>query len=100
MITLKINGNNNSTEMYSFSVDDNGRHKKTKGVNANVIATIIHNKYRCLKIFMMLYSLMLILSFLMNMVIIFIRNDPDTIVHVRLLAWCNKFEKRKAYKKR
>ena len=46
MITLNISGNNNSTETYSFSVDDNGRHKKVKGVNANVIATIIHNKYK------------------------------------------------------
>ena len=25
--------------------------------------------------------------------------DPKTIIHVRLLAWHNKFEKRKAYKK-
>ena len=26
-------------------------------------------------------------------------DDPDTIIHVRLLAWCNKFEKRKELKK-
>ena len=25
--------------------------------------------------------------------------DPETIIRVRLLAWCNKFEKRKAFKK-
>ena len=29
----------------------------------------------------------------------FDENDPETIIHVRLLAWCNKFEKRKAFKK-
>ena len=23
-------------------------------------------------------------------------DDPDTVIHVRLLAWCNKFEKHKA----
>ena len=27
-------------------------------------------------------------------------DDPDTIIHVRLLAWCSKFEKCKALKKR
>ena len=26
-------------------------------------------------------------------------NDFETIIHVRILAWHNKFEKRKAYKK-
>ena len=26
----------------------------------------------------------------------FDEDDPDTIIHVRLLAWCNKFEKHKA----
>ena len=26
----------------------------------------------------------------------FDENDSDTIIHVRLLAWCNKFEKHKA----
>ena len=30
----------------------------------------------------------------------FDENDPDTFIHVRLLAWCNKFKKRKALKKR
>ena len=29
----------------------------------------------------------------------FDENDPETIIHVRLLAWCNKFEKHKAFKK-
>ena len=29
----------------------------------------------------------------------FDENDPETIIHVKLLAWCNKFEKRKAFKK-
>ena len=29
-----------------------------------------------------------------------ILNDPDTIVHIRLFSWHNKFEKRKALKKR
>ena len=29
----------------------------------------------------------------------FDEDDPETIVHVRLLAWHNKFEKRKACKK-
>ena len=31
--------------MYSFLVDNN-EHKKTKGVNRNVVATISHNKYK------------------------------------------------------
>ena len=26
----------------------------------------------------------------------FDEDDPDTVIHVRLLAWCNKFEKYKA----
>ena len=29
----------------------------------------------------------------------FNEDEPDTIIHVRLLAWYNKFEKRKALKK-
>ena len=28
----------------------------------------------------------------------FDESDSETIIHVRLLAWCNKFEKRKTYK--
>ena len=28
----------------------------------------------------------------------FYENDPETIVHVRILTSCSKFEKRKAYK--
>ena len=31
--------------MYSYLVDD-GEHKKAKGVNKNVVATIGHNKYK------------------------------------------------------
>ena len=31
--------------MYSFFVDDNREHKKAKGVNKNVVATISLNKY-------------------------------------------------------
>ena len=30
--------------MYSYLVDDNNEHKKAKGVNRNVVATINHNK--------------------------------------------------------
>ena len=33
------------TKMYSFLVDDNNKHKKARGVNRNVVATISHNKY-------------------------------------------------------
>ena len=29
----------------------------------------------------------------------FEEDDPETIVHVRLMAWCNRFKQRKAYKK-
>ena len=32
-------------KMYSFLVDDSGEHKKAKGVNKNVVATISHNEY-------------------------------------------------------
>ena len=31
---------------YSYLVDDNSEHKKAKGVNKNVVATIIHNEYK------------------------------------------------------
>ena len=34
------------TKMYSFLVDDNSEHKKAKGVNRNVVATISHNEYK------------------------------------------------------
>ena len=34
------------SKMYSFLVDDNNEHKKAKGVNRNVVATISHNKYK------------------------------------------------------
>ena len=33
-------------KIYSFLVDDNSEHKKAKGVNRNVVATIIHNGYK------------------------------------------------------
>ena len=32
--------------MYSFLVDDNREHKKAKGVNGNVVATVGHNDYK------------------------------------------------------
>ena len=35
-----------------------------------------------------------------NLDINFDENDPDTIFHIRLLAWHIKFQKRKALKKR
>ena len=31
-------------QMYSYLVDDNSEHKKAKGVNKNVVATISHNE--------------------------------------------------------
>ena len=34
--------------MYSYLVNDNSEHKKAKGVNRNIIATISHNKYKYL----------------------------------------------------
>ena len=33
-------------KMYSFLVDNNSKHKKTKGMNKNVVATISHNEYK------------------------------------------------------
>ena len=33
-------------KMHSFLVDDSSEHKKAKGVNKNVVATIIHNEYK------------------------------------------------------
>ena len=33
-------------KMYSYLVNDNTEHKKGKGVNRNVVATIIHNEYK------------------------------------------------------
>ena len=32
--------------MYSFLVDDSSEHKKAKGVNKNVVATINYGKYK------------------------------------------------------
>ena len=42
-------------KMYLFLVDDNSEHKKGKGVNRNVVATISHNEYKnvLLNIFIM-----------------------------------------------
>ena len=34
------------SKMYSYLADDNTEHKKAKGVNKNVVATISHNKYK------------------------------------------------------
>ena len=33
-------------KMYSFSVDDNIEHKKSKGVNKNAVETISHGEYK------------------------------------------------------
>ena len=33
-------------KMYSYLVDDNSEHKKAKGVNRNIVATISHNEYK------------------------------------------------------
>ena len=33
-------------KMYWYLVNDNSEHKKTKGVNRNVVATISHNEYK------------------------------------------------------
>ena len=33
------------SKIYSFLVDDNSEHKKTKDVNKNTVATITHNEY-------------------------------------------------------
>ena len=33
-------------KMYSYLLDDNSEHKKAKGVNKNVVATISQNKYK------------------------------------------------------
>ena len=33
-------------KMYSFLVDDSSEHKKAKGVNKNVVATISHSEYK------------------------------------------------------
>ena len=33
-------------KMYSYLVNDNSEHKKAKGVNRNVVATIRHNEYK------------------------------------------------------
>ena len=34
------------TKMYSFLVDDSSGHKKSKGVNRNVVATITHGEHK------------------------------------------------------
>ena len=33
-------------KIYSFLLDDNGEHKKGRGMNRNVVATISHNEYK------------------------------------------------------
>ena len=33
-------------KMYSFLVDDRSEHKKAKGVNRNVVATISHSEHK------------------------------------------------------
>ena len=33
-------------KMYSYLVDDNNKHKKGKGANRNIVATISHKKYK------------------------------------------------------
>ena len=33
-------------KIYSYLVDDNSQHKKAKGVNKNVVATISHYEYK------------------------------------------------------
>ena len=33
-------------KMYSYFVDDTREHKKSKGVNRNIVAKIIHNEYK------------------------------------------------------
>ena len=33
-------------KMYLYLVDDNSEHKKAKGVNKNIVATISHNEYK------------------------------------------------------
>ena len=33
-------------KIYSYLVNDNSEHKKTKGLNRNVVATISHNEYK------------------------------------------------------
>ena len=34
------------SKVYSYLVDDNREHKKTKGINKNVVATVSHNEYK------------------------------------------------------
>ena len=33
-------------KMYSYLVDDNSEHKKAKGIDKNIVATISYNKYK------------------------------------------------------
>ena len=33
-------------KMYPYLIDDNSEHKKAKGVNSNVVATISYNEYK------------------------------------------------------
>ena len=34
------------SKVYSYLVDDNREHKKTMGINKNVVATVSHNEYK------------------------------------------------------
>ena len=36
-------------KMYSYLVDNNSEHKRAKGVNKNIFATVSHNKYKDVK---------------------------------------------------
>ena len=36
-------------KMYLFLIADNSEHKTAKGVSRNVVATIRHNEYKCLR---------------------------------------------------
>ena len=50
-------------------------------------------------IFMKMILILLLMSeFWLGVIIL--KNDPDIIIHVKLLAWHNKFEKCKVLKKR
>ena len=57
---------------------------------------------------MMLFSQITIYFFIINIDldkinldgVNFYENDAETIIHARLLSWCNKLEKCKAHKKR
>ena len=35
------------SKMYSYLVDDNREHRKAKGMNRNIVATVSHDEYKC-----------------------------------------------------